>query len=167
MANLQHDALTSAQVHEPKHITLNGTGASGKVITNSSVTPNVSEYRYLTMNDLDNVEEVLLVLERDSSVLRTHYIAAPFSGTVISWVAVIDAALVTGANTYELQIDGATVTGTPITFPVGGAPGDQRSASASGANTFASGDNIMIVCTANGNTDATVDTRFTIIVRRS
>ena len=167
MADIQHSSFQHADAHEPRHITLNGTGASGNVITNSSSVTQTSEYRRLILGDINEVEEVLMILEIDSSVIQTHYIPGPFNGDIISWVAVVNNALVTGNNTYELRIDGVVVTGTPITFTSGGAAGDRQSATASGASTFTTSNNIEVVNTLNDNTDAAVDTRFAIIVRRS
>ena len=166
MADAQHSSFQHADAHEPRHITLNGTGASGNVITNSGSVTQTSEYRRLKLEDIDEIEEVLMILEIDSSVAQTHYIPGPFNGSIQSWVAVVNNALVTGSNTYELRIDGVLVTSTPITFTSGGAAGDRQSATASGANTFTTGNNIEVVNTLNDNTDASVDTRFAIIVRR-
>lgn len=53
MANLEHTALNSAQVHEPKHITSATTSDTGKVITPSSSVNNISQLRYLRLNELD------------------------------------------------------------------------------------------------------------------
>lgn len=167
MADVQHSSFQHADAHEPRHITLNGTGASGNVITNSGSVTQVSEYRRLKLADIDEVEEIFMVFEIDSTSNQTHFIPAPFQGTIIKWVAVVDNPLVTASNTYELRVDGVLVTSTPITFATGGSPGDQESATASGANGFSGGANIEVVGTAVNNTDATVDTRFAITVRRS
>lgn len=166
MADAQHSSFQHADAHEPRHITLNGTGASGNVITNSSSVTQTSEYRRLKLEDIDEIEEVLLVLETDSTTVQTHFIPGPFNGTIQSWVAVANNALATADNTYELRIDGTIVTSTPITFTFGGSIGDRESAAASGANTFTTGNNIEVVGTTIGNTDAAVDIRFLITVRR-
>jgi len=167
MADVQHSSLQHADVHEPRHITLNGTGASGRVITNSSSVAQTSEYRRLTQADLNEVDEIFSVLEIDSTSAQTHYWAVPFAGTIISWRAVVNVPLVTASNTHELRINGVTVTGTPITFASGGAAGEIQTATATGANTFAVGDNIEIVGTSIGNTDTNVDTRFIVTIRRA
>lgn len=52
MANLEHTALNSSQVHEPKHITGATTSDAGKIITPDNVTNNISELRYLQLNEL-------------------------------------------------------------------------------------------------------------------
>jgi hypothetical protein len=53
MAAIQHINMTSAQVHEPKHISTSLTSQSGMVITPSSSTAGTSELRRLTAQDLD------------------------------------------------------------------------------------------------------------------
>ena len=52
MANLEHTALTSAQVHEPKHIPGATTSDTGKVITPDNAVNNVSELRYLHLDEI-------------------------------------------------------------------------------------------------------------------
>jgi chloramphenicol 3-O-phosphotransferase len=167
MANIQHSTLAHGQVHEPRWIGINGTGASGKVITNSSSTAGISEYRKLTFLDIDNKDLFFDVYEINATAAHTFYWPCAFNGTILSWVVVIEKPLVTAGNTYELRINGVQVTGTPVVFPVGGAAGDQRTANASAANTFIQGNNIQIVGTAVGNTDATVNVRSVIIVRKN
>lgn len=53
MADVQHTNLTSAQCHEPKHISTSLTSQSGMVITPSSTTAGTSELRQLIFEDLD------------------------------------------------------------------------------------------------------------------
>jgi len=167
MANIQHTDLTHSQVHEPRWITINGTGSSGYVITNSSSVAGESEYRKLKFSDIDEKDFFFTMKEINSTTAQTHYWPCDFSGTIVKWKAVVDNPLVTSSNTYELRIDGVQVTGTPITFATGGAAGDQQSANATAANTFSTGDNIQIVGTTIGNTDTTVDTVFVVTVRKA
>lgn len=54
MADVQHTNLTSAQCHEPKHISSSLTSQSGMVITPSSTTAGTSELRSLTIEDIDS-----------------------------------------------------------------------------------------------------------------
>jgi len=167
MANIQHSTLTHAQVHEPRWIGINGTGSTGKVITNSSSTAGISEYRKLTFSDLDQKDLFFDVYEIAATTAKTLYWPCAFSGTILNWIVVIEKPLVTAGNTYELRINGVTVTGSPVVFPVGGTAGDQRTATASAANSFVTGNNIQIVGTAVGNTDATVNVRSVVIVRKN
>lgn len=52
MANLEHTALNSSQVHEPKHITTATTSDTGKVITPDSGTSGISDLRYLHLDEI-------------------------------------------------------------------------------------------------------------------
>lgn len=171
MATLQHSSLPSSAVHEPKHITINGTSASGKVITNSSSSTGQSEYRFLTRADLAELQENWHVLEIDASTDQTHYIPTLIDGEIVQWGAIVNSAIATASNTYELQIDGVTVTGSGITLSTtagsGGTAGDQVNATPSGANTFTAGQVITIVHNSTGNTDATVDVRFVLLIERT
>lgn len=167
MADIQHSSFQHADVHEPRHITLNGTSASGQVITNSASTAQESEYRRLELQDLEQVTEIFSMFERDGSVAQTHYFAAPYTGVIEEWSLVVDNPLVTGSNTWEVRINGVQVTGTPITIAAAGSAGEVAQANASGASSFSKGDTIEVVGTTITNTDATVDTRFVITARRA
>ena len=128
MADLQHDALTSADVHEPKNITINGVGASGKVITNSSSTPNISEYRKLALADIDTVDVYVTGNERDSTIAEQTYFVAPVSGTLIEVSAVISDPLVTADNIYTVDVAGVAPTPSTLTVTqAGSAQGDVTS----------------------------------------
>lgn len=171
MATLQHSTLPSSSVHEPKHISINGSSASGKVITNHSSTSGISEYRNLVMSEISNVQEVLQVLETDASVSQTHYMAAPFNGDVKSFSAVVNTAVTTSTNTYGLEIDGITVTGSALSITVtpgtGGTAGDVVTVTPSAAFSFTAGQTISIISSATGNTDANLDVRFQLILERT
>lgn len=52
MPDIQHASLGSADVHEPKHITLATTADAGKVITPSSTTNGISTLRKLNSTDI-------------------------------------------------------------------------------------------------------------------
>lgn len=171
MPTLQHSTLPSTSVHEPKHISVNGPASDGKVVTNDGTTTGTSQYRFLKREDIQELIEVLSVLERDATVSQTHYVAAPLTGNIVGFQAVVNTAVATGSNTYELQIDGVTVTGSPITITVtpgsGGTAGDVVESTPSAANSFSSSQTISIVNTALANTDAALDVRFNIILERT
>lgn len=170
MANLQHSTLPSASVHEPKHITINGTSSSGKVITNSSSTSATSEYRRLAQSDIDNLEVVWMVPSNTTIASDTLYIPATFNGEITNITGVTDLAFATGANTYRLLIDGIEVTGSSHTFNTtagtGGTAGDTVSASPSAANSFNDGAVITLEDTAVANT-ATAVVRWVITCTRT
>jgi hypothetical protein len=171
MAILQHSTLPSSAVHEPKHISINSPASDGKVITNSSSTTGVSQYRFLKRADIQELRETLQVLEIDASVAQTHYVAAPMNGDIVSFQAVVNTAVTTSTNTYELRIDGVSVTGSALSITVtpgtGGTAGDVITVTPSAANSFTEGQTISIVNTVLGNTDANLDVRFNIIVERT
>ena len=171
MATLQHSTLPSASVHEPKHITTQGTTASGKVITNSGSSSGISEYRFLTREDITELQETYLVLEIDASAAQTHYIPTMYEGRIVTFAAIVNSAIATATNTYELQIEGVSVTGSQIslttTVGTGGAAGDIVTVNPSAANTFVAGEELTIAATARGNTDAGVDVRFAILIERT
>lgn len=170
MADIQHSTLPSSAVHEPKHIGVNGVNASGRVITNSSSTTGESEYRRLKGSDIEELNAEILVLEIDSSVAQTHYIPTTFNGTITKFTGIVNTALAGGNNTYELQLDGVTVTGSALTFTTasgnGGDAGDIVEVSPSSANNFIAGQALTIVNTALGNTDADLNIRFVISIDR-
>lgn len=171
MADLQHDVLPSASIHEPKHITLNSTSATGNVITNSSSTTGESEYRRLTQLDLDDLEVLWMIQEFDGSVQQTHYLPATFSGDITSWSGIVNISVAAGSNTYELQIDGVQVTSSPITFTTssgtGGDAGDIVSATTTAAFSFVNDSVITVVNTSTANTETALDIRFVITCKRT
>jgi len=167
MAIIQHSALTHAKTHEPRWIGINGTGASGKVITNDASTSGISEYRNLKFSDIIEKDFLFDITEYTSTTAQTHYWPAHFDGTIISWRAVVNGILATATNTYELRINGVQVTSTPFTFALAGAAGDQKTATATAANTFTTGTNIQIVGTTIGNTNAAINTRFVVLYRKA
>lgn len=54
-----HNAIQSADCHEPKHITDAVTGDAGKVITPSGVTAGTSVLRQLTVSEIDGLTAAL------------------------------------------------------------------------------------------------------------
>lgn len=167
MADLQHDSLTHSQVHEPKWITLNTTSSTGKVITNSGSVNGVSEYRNLKLREISEVNDYVSILQSNGTSTAEMMWPCPYNGTILNWYVIQEKALTTAQNIYELQIDGVQVTGTPVTVLLAGVAGSQYSASASGANTFTTGQRIGVKPTTVGNTDATATVRFVIQLRRA
>ena len=170
MANLQHSTLSSASVHEPKHITINGVASSGKVITNSASSAGQSEYRKLSQADLEGLEVIYTIQEFDGTISQTHYLPTTFNGTIDNFQGVVNTAVAGGTNTYGLQIDGVSVTNSALSFTTspgtGGTAGDVVETNPSGANIFSAGQVITIVRTATANTEANLDIRFVITVTR-
>jgi len=166
MAALQHDTLTHAQVHEPRWISINGTSDTGKVITSSSATPGISEYRKLKLSEISEVNDYLTIHQPSGTSAAELMWPVPYNGTILNWYVIQEKVLTTAQNIYELRINGVQVTGTPVTVLLAGTAGQIYTASASGANTFTVGQRIGVIATAVGNTDATVGIRFVINLRR-
>lgn len=160
MAILEHSTLPNASVHEPKHITTNGTTSSGKVITSSSTTTATSEYRRLTQGDIDGVEILWMVATLDATTSDTLLIPATFNGEITNISGVTDLAMLTGSNSYKMTIDAVDVTSSAHTFDLvagtGGTPGDIVDATPTAANAFSDGSLISLESTAIANTAAAV-----------
>jgi hypothetical protein len=172
MPDLTHSTLASASVHEPKHITTNGTSASGSVITSSSSTSGISEYRRLKQTDLDDLEVLWQIQEFDgAAAAQTHYIPATFGGEIINIDGIVNIAVAGGTNSYKMTIDGVDVTGSAHSFTTtagsGGTAGDIISATPSAANAFNDGSVITLENTAKANTETALDIRWVITCRRA
>jgi hypothetical protein len=158
-------------VHEPRHISINSQAASGKVITNSSSTTAISEYRKLTQADIEGLEVLWQVQEFDGSIQQTHYIPSTFAGTVEQIKGIVNIAVAGGTNTYELQIDGIQVTGSPHSFTTvagsGGTAGDIVTVNPSAANIVAIDSVVTLVNTSTANTETALDIRWIITLKRT
>ncbi len=167
MADLQHTALTSAQVHEPKHITSNGTGQSGQVITNSSSTAAVSEYRKLKASEIEEFDVYLTGYDADSSAAEDTFFVMPVNGTITNIRSVISDALVTADNVYTITVDGGATTPNTLTVTQSGsAQGDVDEVTITAGGEVSAG-SILRLANNGGNSDANVRTWFTVTVRRS
>lgn len=171
MAQLTHSTLPTVAVHEPKHITGNGTTASGKVITNSSSVTATSEYRRLLQGDVDELEVLWQIQEFDGSSAQTHYIPATFNGDIISISGIVNIAVAGGTNSYKMTIDTVDVTGSAHSFTTsagtGGTAGDIITVAPSAANSFSDGSVITLENTAVANTETALDIRWVITCKRT
>jgi hypothetical protein len=167
MADVQHTNFTHATVHEPKHISIGGTGDTGKVITNSSSTAGQSEYRRLNaQSDLDGVEVVVSLREIDASVAKTLFFPAPINGVLTQITAVIDNPLVTADNIYTILVNGGATTPATMTIPfTGSAVGDVITVNISAGGGISIGQNVSLA-NNGGNSDATVDITFALTFER-
>lgn len=55
----EHSTVQHAKVHEPKHITISGTGDNGKIVTPSDTTNGTSSLEYPKANKLDSGSEIV------------------------------------------------------------------------------------------------------------
>ena len=166
MADLQHDVLTTAQVHEPKHITGGSTGDSGKVITNSASVAGQSEYRLLKSSDISETDVFITGYERDSTLAEETFFICPVNGTIETISLVISDALVTADNIYTIDIAGLAPTPLTLTaIQAGSAKGDIFTVTMITGTAVNSGDVIKLT-SSGGNTDAAVGIWFQLEFRR-
>lgn len=165
MANVEHSDLAHAEAHEPKHISINGTGASGQIITNSSSSAGVSEYRRLTFADLTNVDRWISFMHLDATTTETHFLVSPIAGELVGIAAIIDQSITGADQIYTFEIDGSPITPATMTFALAGtAQGEVQTIEPSSGGTLALNSTIEI--TGNGgNTDASLSTYFVFTIR--
>ena len=167
MADLEHDTLTTSEVHEPKHITGNGTSSSGKVITNSGSVAGQSEYRSLTSGDITEVDVYIGGFERDSTIAEDTFFICPVNGELEDISAIISDPLATGDNVYTIDINGTAPTPSTLTVvQAGSASGDITTVTLTASGSVTAG--IPIKLSNNGgNSDAAVGTWFQLRFRRT
>lgn len=166
MADLQHTALTSSGVHEPKHITSGIPTDSGKIITNDGTTPGVSEYRAITSSDVSEQDYYVTLFEPDSSVAESQFIVVPAVGVVTKITAVISDPLVTADNIYTFTVDGNATVPATLTVPfTASAGGDVVSATITSGGTVPT-DGVIEIANNGGNSDAAVHTHWVITIRK-
>ena len=100
MANLEHTALISAQVHEPKHITGATTSDTGKVITPDNAVDNVSELRYL------HLDEIATAGYRSKATGWAHYFDSVYTNA--------SPLVLTAGSRQQIFINGDVTAGTDI-----------------------------------------------------
>ena len=162
MADAQHSSLPHASVHEPRNISISGLGDSGKVITNSSSISGQSEYRRLDLSTTDilNIQNFVTHEDKDTSVAKTIFVPAPFTGFLTRITVVIDNPLVTADLVYTILVNGGATTPATLTIvQAGSAIGDVLVTPITSGNSVTLGQNVSVAGNA-GNTDATVDATF-------
>jgi len=118
-----HTALTSAQVHEPKHITGATTADAGKVITPSESASGASVLRKLTEADIDNRITELSARIDDISTAGNVYVVSPFTGTITRMQLVLFDAIATADATVTIRVGVTDVTSILVEYD-GSAAGD-------------------------------------------
>ncbi len=165
MANVEHSDLAHAEAHEPKHISINGTGQSGQVITNSSSSAGVSEYRTLKPADMDEFDRWITHIHPNGTTTETHFLVTPIAGEIVDIVAIIDNPVTGADQIYTFAVDGVNITPATMTFTLAGsAQGEVQTLTPSSGATLALNSSIEI--TGNGgNTDANLSTYFVFTIR--
>jgi len=155
MANLEHTALNSSQVHEPKHITNAGTADAGQVITPSSSTAGESTLRRLVESEVNDKISYLTMFFDDLSTAKTLYLASPMAGVITNVQSVLQDAITGADAVLTVSIGGVNVSPATITITQSGsAAGDVDSVAPTSARTVAVGDTIE-VATDGGDTAGT------------
>lgn len=147
MANVQHNALTGASLHEPKGVAAAsantvysasgaGSGTWQKINTNNIDTSSIKQInkRYLTYT-ID-----------DLNTAASYFMVVPVAASVTKIWSVIDGAI-TGANAVlTFEIAGVAVTNGTVTITqAGSAAGDVDSATPTAANTLTAGQALEII----------------------
>lgn len=163
---LQHTALTSSEVHEPKHITSASTGDAGKVITPSSTSSGESELRNLTESEITSKKGFLEATLADVSTASSVYIVAPFNGIITKIYTVLQGTIATADSTVTTYISAVAVTGSAVTVAYSGsAAGDIDSATPTALNTFSEGE--LITITSDGASSNAVGLNIVLVCTRT
>lgn len=166
MADIQHKDILNADTHEPKHITDSVIGDAGKVITPSSVINGVSVLRYLSENEIENINDIVNVELDDISTASSAWIVAPYTGEITKIYSVIDGAIAAADATITTYINGILITAGTITVAnAGSAAGDVDSATPIGNNNIVQGQALEI--RTDGASNNTVKAQFTVVIQRT
>lgn len=160
---IQHIALTSAQVHEPKHVTSATTADAGKVITPSDSAAGTSVLRRLTQSEVDNRISELSVRIDDISTASNVYLVAPFAGEIIRVQVVLFGVIATADSEVTVRV-GATDVATVLVLFDGSAAGDVYTTSPTVDNAVTDNQAIR-VSTDGASTNAVGATVLLTIVR--
>ncbi len=179
---VKHNALTGADLHEPKGVASASSGqvyvadgaASGAwsnyLATNLDLT-GITNGDFLYSNagtvageTLNNANRVAITTQIDDiSGTNSGYVVAPLAGDIIACWSVIDGAINTSDTVLTGSINGVNMTDGTITIATAGsAAGDRDSATPSANNTVAAGDAIRFL--SDGATGSAVKAVITILI---
>lgn len=152
MANVQHSALTGAELHEPKGA---ATASAGEVYVANGAASGVWTPREYHLN----------VLLDDVSTASTIYVPIPYQGTVVKVTSVLEGAIGTSDATITVSNSAAASMGTITIANVGSAAGDIDTLAPSSNNVVTDDDYITI---ASDGASTTVEKLWlTVTVERS
>lgn len=166
MANVQHSALTSTDIHECK-----GADAASANTVRVSNGAGSGTWQKVTTSELNtssifNVNERNLVVQiPDISTADTIYVAVPWGCTLNSAYSVIDGALAGANSILTFKDNGGNTAGTITVAFSGSAGGDVDSTTFSSNNTFTAGQRLSIE-TDGGSTNA-VPVTITLVFTRT
>jgi len=152
MATIEHSALTTGELHEPKGA---ASAAVGTVYTADGS----------GSGSWKNNDYTIYVSMTDVSTFNKLYIPTPFAGTVISVQSVIDGALATADATVTVKNSAGASMGTMTLAFSGSAAGDVDTLSPSTNNTLTA--NGYMTIESDGASTNVVRANFVVVVRRS
>lgn len=164
MADVQHNTMTGADLHEPK-----GAGAASAntvYVANGSGT---GTWQKISTSEIDatfnNSNLVALNLHHDDlSTATSHFVVAPIAGAITKIYSVIDRNLAGSDTVLSFEIGGVAVTGGDITITQSGsAAGDVDSSTPSAANVVAAGQAIEVI-SDGGTSTGTAHAHITILM---
>lgn len=158
-----HTALTSTQVHEPKHISIATTADTGKVITPSASTSGESVLRKLTEDDIDNrITEISARID-DISTAGNVYVVSPFTGTITRMQLVLFDAIATADAEVTIRVGVTDVASILVEYD-GSAAGDTYTVSPTVDNEVT--DNQAIRIRTDGASDNSVGATVLLTIVR-
>lgn len=165
MATVEHSTMTSAQVHEPKHITDAGTGDAGQVITPSAAVAGTSVIRRLVESEINDKQEFFTLHYVSIQNASTEYIVMPFDG-IVTRVDIVVPEDLAGSNTvFTVSINGVNVDPATITLATGQGAGYSQSVQPTTQRTFSQGDTLEIA--SDGGTSTATHALVTITTQRA
>ena len=153
MANVQHNAMTGSDLHEPKGV--GAASANTLYVANGSGSGTWQKVSTTELGtSIKSVNKIILNLCIDDiSTAASYFVVCPIAGDIEKIWSVIDQAIATTDTTLTAEIAGTAVTNGAITIAhSGSAAGTVDSATPSGQKTLTAGQPIEIVCGGQTNT---------------
>ena len=154
MANVQHNTMTGADLHEPK-----GVGAASVNTAYIADGAGSGTWQKITADEIDtssinNFNKVILNVHFDDlSAVGSHFIVSPLAGDIEKIYCVLDSAIATADTTISCEIGGVAVTNGNIVIAFSGsAAGDVDVATPTGNKTVTAGQAIEFISDGATNT---------------
>ena len=164
MADVQHNTMTGADLHEPKGV---GSASANTVYVTDGA--GSGTHQKISTAQIDstfkNLNLVTLNIHHDDlSTATSHFIVSPIAGTITKIYSVIDRSLAGSDTVLSFEIGGVAVTGGDITITQSGsAAGDVDSSTPSAANVVAAGQAIEVI-SDGGTSTGTAHAEITILM---
>jgi len=166
MANVQHNTLTGAEVHQEKLISAAGTIDAGQVVTPSAADAGEGVLRNLVYSEVDNKLESAQLYFADIGTAITKHVVADHAGKINKVWSVIDTAPTGSDTTLTVKINGTNTSPSNMTVTQsGGAAGDIDSVTPTSLNTYSAGDTLEV--TSDGGATNAVAAMITFALERT